>query len=420
MVRSLRTVGHPFAWRTDSDNTQHMNAMLKGWVLFCSAIAAGIMGAGAQQTSNPANVGTVQSEKPTASATNAVGPRIHFANTVYDFGRARAGDPVKYTYVFTNTGDANLILTNVQPQCGCTTAGQWSRQVAPGMTGSIPIQFNTAAYSSAVFKQITVTCNDKSQSVLFLQLKGTVFKPLDVQPQMAVVNLSADAEKGSATVTITNNTQDPLMLWAAESNNKSFSAQLKTNALGKGYQLIISVGPPLVPPSMQAMVTMKTSWTNQPVLNVSVYASVQQVVSVIPAHITLPPAPLAATHTPSVTIQNNSTNLLSLTEASVNAPGVEVQIRETQPGRMFTALATFPQGFELPAGQQVALTMKSSNPKYPIVKVPITQLPRPAMQPPAAKPPTPAAITPPPAPLKPVKTTAVELPPPVPDVPTVR
>jgi hypothetical protein len=210
------------------------------------------------------------------------------------------------------------------------------------------------------------------------------------------------------------------MLWAAESNNKSFSAQLKTNAPGKGYQLIISVEPPVALPSMQGVVTMKTSWTNQPVLNVSVYVSVQQAISVIPAHITLPPAPLAASQTPSVTIQNNSTNLLSLTEATVNAPGVEVQIKESQPGHMFTALATFPQGFEIPAGQPVALTMKSSNPKYPVVKVPITQLPRPAMQPPAAKPPTPAAISPPPAPLKPVKTTAVELPPPVPDVPTVR
>src|ERR1035438_5231708 len=154
MVRSLRPVGHPFAWRAINDNAQHMKAMLKGSILFCSVIAAGIAVAGAQQAPNPANAGTAQSEKAVGSTTNAVGPKIHFATTVYDFGRARAGDPVKYTYLFTNTGDADLIVTNVQPQCGCTTAGQWSRQVAPGMTGSIPIQFNTAAYSSGVFKQI--------------------------------------------------------------------------------------------------------------------------------------------------------------------------------------------------------------------------------------------------------------------------
>src|SRR5262245_19519889 len=60
------------------------------------------------------------------------GPRIHFQTPVYDFGKIKSGDPAKYTFIFTNVGDAVLILTNVQPQCGCTTAGEWSRRVEPG------------------------------------------------------------------------------------------------------------------------------------------------------------------------------------------------------------------------------------------------------------------------------------------------
>ena len=78
---------------------------------------------------------------------------------MYDFGRIKAGEPVKYTYVFTNTGDALLILNSVQPQCGCTAAGEWTKQVEPGKTGNIPIQFNTMGYGGNVFKQVTVTCN---------------------------------------------------------------------------------------------------------------------------------------------------------------------------------------------------------------------------------------------------------------------
>ena len=70
-----------------------------------------------------------------------------------------------------------LILNNVQPQCGCTTAGEWTKQVEPGKTGSIPIQFNTVGYNGPVFKQVTVTCNVTNQPMLFLQLKGTVYKP---------------------------------------------------------------------------------------------------------------------------------------------------------------------------------------------------------------------------------------------------
>ena len=196
-----------------------------------------------------------------------------------------------------------------------------------------------------MFKQITVTCNDKSQPSLVLQLKGTVFKPLDISPQMAYLNLPADADTRLGDVTITNNTEEPLMLWAAECNNKAFSAELKTNAPGKGYQLVVSAVPPLAPPGVRAQISMKTSWTNQPVLNVSVYASEQPAVSVIPPHIIVAAGSALDVRRPSsVTIQNNSTNPLSLTDASVNAPGVEVQIKEIQPGRMFMALATFPAG----------------------------------------------------------------------------
>ena len=85
-----------------------------------------------------------------AAATTATGPKISFAAPQYDFGKAKAGEPVKHTYIFTNTGDAMLIVSNVQPSCGCTTAGEWSRETAAGQTGSIPVQFNSANYSGNV------------------------------------------------------------------------------------------------------------------------------------------------------------------------------------------------------------------------------------------------------------------------------
>ncbi|MCX6914503.1 MAG: DUF1573 domain-containing protein [Verrucomicrobia bacterium] len=170
----------------------------------------------AQQTSAP--------PATAAATTNAIGPKIQFASQLYDFGRVRSGEPAKFTYVFTNTGDALLVLNNVQPQCGCTAAGEWTKQVEPGKTGNIPIQFNTAAYNGGVFKQITVTCNVTTQSMVILQLKGTVYKPYDVNPQIAVFNLAPDADTASMVLTITNNMEEPLLLSAPEVNNPIFAA----------------------------------------------------------------------------------------------------------------------------------------------------------------------------------------------------
>src|SRR5436190_15616324 len=72
---------------------------------------------------------------PATDPTNAVGkPKIQFATPIYDFGKMKVGEPVKWEFVFTNTGTALLEITGVQPGCGCTTAGEWTRKVEPGKT----------------------------------------------------------------------------------------------------------------------------------------------------------------------------------------------------------------------------------------------------------------------------------------------
>lgn len=358
----------------------------------------------AQQTSAP----------PVAAAapTNAPGPKIAFATPVHDFGRVRSGEPVKYTYTFTNTGDALLVLNNVQPQCGCTAAGDWTRQVEPGKTGSIPIQFNTMGYNGSVLKQVTVTCNVTNQPMLFLQLKGTVFKPFDVIPPLAIMNLGPDADVASVVMTVTNNTDDPLILTSAECNNKMFSAHLTTNVPGKGYSLTVSNVPPMAAGSVQGQITLKTTWTNSPIIPVTVVANVQPAVMAIPSYVTLAPGPLPGAVTNSVAIQNNSTNRLELSNPKVNVPGVEATIKETQPGKAFTAMLVFPQGFEIPPGQQVLLNVETSNPKSPTIAVHVMQMPRPKpiVQPTPPPPPAPQAAVAPSAPVQ-VQTN------PVPDAP---
>ena len=347
-----------------------MNLVIRDLVLAASSLIVGTALVEAQPTSAPLAAA--------AAATSFLGPRIQFATPVYDFGRAKSGEPVKYTYVFTNTGDQLLIINSVHPGCSCTSAGDWTKQVEPGKTGHIPIQFNTMGYNSPVVKRITVACNITRQPPLvYLQLKGTVYKPFDVNPPWAVLNVPPDVETASLVVAITNNTEEPLILSAPQSNNRMFSAQLVTNQPGRGYQLKISTVPPLGPGSVQGQIVMKTTWTNTPVIPVTVVANVQPALMVIPSFVTLAPGPLPNAVTNSVTILNNSTNLVTLSEPAVNVPGVEATIRELQHGKSFTAMLAFPRGFHVSPGQQVELSVKSSHPKFPVVKVPIRQLTRP-------------------------------------------
>jgi hypothetical protein len=92
----------------------------------------------------------------------------------------------------------------------------------------------------------------------------------------------------------------------------------------------------------------------------------------------LPQAPLAARQVLTVSIQNFTTNTLVMSDPAVNSKDVGVQVRETVPGRNFNFVLTFPEGFGIAQGEQVAFSVKSSFPNYPVIKVPIMQSPPPA------------------------------------------
>ena len=371
-----------------------MKIMTVKFASVCSLLVAGTAILYAQQAPTPPAT-TPAAATAAVAAISALGPKIDFETPVYDFGRVKSGELVKHIFNFTNSGDDLLILTNVQPSCGCTTAGEWSRKVEPGKTGTIPIQFNSANYSGQVMKTVTVTSNDKSKPSFGLQIKGTVWKPIDVQPSFAVMNIPPDTQSNVTTkVHIVNNMDEVITLSPPESSQKAFTAILLTNTPGKDFEMIITAKPPFEAAQAQSQITIKTSSTNVPTLTVTAWANVQQPVVVSPPQLVLAAGPLVNKQTVSVNIQNNGVNPLKLSEPAVDAKGAEVQLTEPNPGRAFTATLTFPVGFELAGGAKAEFTVKTDHPKFPLIKVPISQLPKPVVAPvvpvPVAQPPTPA------------------------------
>jgi hypothetical protein len=161
--------------------------------------------------------------------------------------------------------------------------------------------------------------------------------------------------------------------------------------------------------------------TNIPVIDITTWANSQPPLNVVPARIDLRQGPLATNQLVYLTIVNNSTNPITLSEPFVdmtNAPGtpasagstpitpsgpaadatpVDVKVTETRPGRYFTIVLKFPTGFELPAGHPGTFTIKTTHPQVPSVKVPIYQAARSTRPPvvlnrPAPPIPRPAAI----------------------------
>lgn len=106
--------------------------------------------------------------------TMAQKPIAKFNETTFDFETINENDgKVTHVFEFTNTGNAPLILTNVQASCGCTTP-MWSREpVAPNGTGSITVTYNPKNRPGPFNKSITITNNSEVNKIV-LHIKGDV------------------------------------------------------------------------------------------------------------------------------------------------------------------------------------------------------------------------------------------------------
>jgi hypothetical protein len=121
-------------------------------MLFPLALCLLLAGAAAAQD-------TVDTLKTGTAPVPAEGPVLAFTEKSHDFGDIRQGDKVSYTFTFTNTGTAPLIITNVATTCGCTATGWTKEPVAPGKSGEISATFDSKGKMNRQHKVITIHSN---------------------------------------------------------------------------------------------------------------------------------------------------------------------------------------------------------------------------------------------------------------------
>jgi hypothetical protein len=314
---------------------------------------------------------------PAPAATNApqpLGPRMKFLTNEYDFGKIVSGEQVKYAFVVSNAGDQTLVISRVAPGCHCTSVLNHCDKVEPGKTGEISLQFDSGAFHGPITRSIAVTSNDKIAPVQTVYLKGTIWRPIEVNPQFAYITVGSETASNASTIVhISVQYDKPVTLSDPTSVNGAFKAELKPITPGKEYDLTIYAMPPLPPGSTTGTIAVKTSLTNMPVLNVTTIAIVQPSVTVSPLQIALSPL-IDKWTTNSVLISSTGNKILALSDPVASDERVKLEIKEITPGRTFQLLMAVPPGFQLAPGHDVEVKVKTNKPDHPLVTVPIYQI----------------------------------------------
>lgn len=108
-------------------------------------------------------------------AQKQTGPILTWEKGTHDFGEVVQGDKVEHTYKFTNTGNEPLIITNVQPSCGCTLPKSWPRDpIMPGGTGELVIAFNSAGKFGKLDRATTIVSNATNEGANQIKFSANV------------------------------------------------------------------------------------------------------------------------------------------------------------------------------------------------------------------------------------------------------
>ncbi len=100
---------------------------------------------------------------------------ISFEKTEHNFNKIITGERVEYSFRFTNTGNAPLIITGVRSGCGCTVGDYPKDPLQPGEEGKIKVVFNSSGRRGFQSQSVRIL-NNTQESTVTLRITAEVIE----------------------------------------------------------------------------------------------------------------------------------------------------------------------------------------------------------------------------------------------------
>jgi hypothetical protein len=111
---------------------------------------------------------------------------FQFEKETIDYGKIKKNANGVRVFVFKNTGNQPIIITNIQSSCGCTVAERPEKPIMPNEKGTIKISYDTKKIGG-FSKVITIFSNAKNARKR-LRIKGYVTKNISLKKEKSILS----------------------------------------------------------------------------------------------------------------------------------------------------------------------------------------------------------------------------------------
>jgi hypothetical protein len=164
-------------------------------------------------------------------------PRAEVSETSHDFGQVREDMTLVHDFVIKNTGDQDLQILLVDPDCACTVA-KYDKVIPPGGTGKVTLQIQPFSVLHGFKKKTYVRFNSSDPSSVNLVLTGNAQKSIAIEPSHIIRFRGTPKDDLTGQIKLTSSLPFPMEITKVENfQPDKFEATLKTEKPGKVYVL---------------------------------------------------------------------------------------------------------------------------------------------------------------------------------------
>jgi len=308
-----------------------------------------------------AAVRVYSADSPAATPTGPQ-PRIVALNPVYDFGTVLEGTPVKHEFTVRNTGQADLIIGQVQSSCGCTVAQSDKKRLAPGEATQLPVTFDTRHEKGPATRRIDVYTNDPQTPDLALTLQGTVRMESEATPSEIMFDSVHKGSEQTREVAISyHGTARDFSVTKVSNSNPNIAVTQQP-----GFKLKVDLLKTMPPGPFQDTIQIAT--TGRPI-EVPVFGRIVGDLVAEPAQVSFGILAHGGGAMRIVRLTNNGSRPVSIKEVSSTNPAVTAQSAPITAGKQYKITLQLRKG--TPDGQlRGQLVIKTDDPGQASLTVP--------------------------------------------------
>jgi hypothetical protein len=296
---------------------------------------------------------------------------------IKDVGVVPKGEKVVHDFMIRNDGDAPLQITDVRPACGCTVV-DYDKTIAPGQTGKVHAEVDTATFNGAVAKNVAVFTNDTEHAMIELTVRAKVEPYISVKPGYARY-IVVQSEEQTGTIVQT--------LWAPDGTSfdvvkvDSPFPFLKTSfreaqpeeripdIQGKQWRVEMTLSNSEAPVGALAdHVRVTTTHPKQKLVAIPVSGFVRPVLAVTPPTADFGTVELREPLNRTLNIRNFATEPIKITGVEGNLPGLKANIEPLQEGREYSLRVVLSPGMAK-GPFDGKLMIRTDSPKTPVIEV---------------------------------------------------